>query len=144
MGLPLVTCLGQSFAGQVAASLLRAIGLPSLVTNSLEEYEKLALRIAREPAMLQELRECAAKKPGFLPAVRSPICIAGISNPPTSGCGRLGSAGESPTSFAVESVTAGTILKGVVRPGTGFAAALSNPPQNAKRPDPSGPGRQLT
>src|SRR6202521_226253 len=35
-GLPLVTCRGNSFAGRVAASLLHAVGLPELVTNSLE------------------------------------------------------------------------------------------------------------
>ncbi len=56
-GLPIVTCCGQSFAGRVATSLLRAIGMPDLVTHDLEDYERLALRIAIEPALLQELRE---------------------------------------------------------------------------------------
>jgi predicted O-linked N-acetylglucosamine transferase (SPINDLY family) len=57
MGLPVVTCCGQSFAGRVAASLLRAIGMPDLVTSDLESYERLALRIASEPSVLLELRE---------------------------------------------------------------------------------------
>jgi predicted O-linked N-acetylglucosamine transferase (SPINDLY family) len=38
-GLPVLTCLGESFAGRVAASLLHAVGLPDMVTHSLEEYE---------------------------------------------------------------------------------------------------------
>ena len=52
MGVPVVTCLGTTFAGRVAASLLHAIGLPELVTESLDAYEALALRLARDPAAL--------------------------------------------------------------------------------------------
>jgi len=55
-GLPVLTCLGETFAGRVAASLLRAAGLPELVTTSLEAYEALALRLAREPHALAALR----------------------------------------------------------------------------------------
>ncbi|QQN61861.1 tetratricopeptide repeat protein [Bradyrhizobium diazoefficiens] len=47
-GLPVLTCLGTAFAGRVAASLLNAVGLPELVTRSLDEYESLALRIAHD------------------------------------------------------------------------------------------------
>jgi protein O-GlcNAc transferase len=57
VGLPVVTCCGRTFAGRVAASLLRAIGMPDLVTDNLEAYERLALRIACEPSFLQELRD---------------------------------------------------------------------------------------
>jgi protein O-GlcNAc transferase len=56
-GLPLVTCCGEAFAGRVAASLLNAIGLPELVTHSLDEYEVLALRLASDPARLGRIRE---------------------------------------------------------------------------------------
>jgi predicted O-linked N-acetylglucosamine transferase (SPINDLY family) len=52
-GLPLVTCKGESFAGRVAASLLHAIGLPELVTDTLEDYESLALKLARDGALLR-------------------------------------------------------------------------------------------
>jgi len=55
-GLPVLTCLGTQFDGRVAASLLETIGLPELVTHSLEDYEKLALSLARDPARLQGLR----------------------------------------------------------------------------------------
>lgn len=60
-GLPLVTCIGRSFPARVAASLLRAVGLPELVTATLEDYEALALRLAREPALLAGLRERLAR-----------------------------------------------------------------------------------
>lgn len=54
MGVPVVTCLGRSFAGRAAASQLRAIGAPELVTESLEDYGKLALHLAsNEPARIE-------------------------------------------------------------------------------------------
>ena len=55
-GLPVLTCAGTTFAGRVAGSLLRAVGLPELVTDSFSDYERLALRLAREPRLLAELR----------------------------------------------------------------------------------------
>ena len=48
-GLPVLTCLGNTFAGRVGASLLYAVGLSDLVTHSHEEYESLALSIATNP-----------------------------------------------------------------------------------------------
>jgi protein O-GlcNAc transferase len=51
-GVPVVTRLGETFAGRVAASLSKAIGLPELITTSLEDYEALALKLAREPSFL--------------------------------------------------------------------------------------------
>jgi protein O-GlcNAc transferase len=57
VGLPVLTCAGETFASRVAGSLLNAIGLPELVTGSMDEYEQLALRLAREPAYLDSLRQ---------------------------------------------------------------------------------------
>ena len=59
-GLPVVTCQGNAFAGRVAASLLKAVGLPELVTHNLADYEALALRLASDAAMLQRIRETLA------------------------------------------------------------------------------------
>jgi predicted O-linked N-acetylglucosamine transferase (SPINDLY family) len=55
-GLPVVTCLGNSFPGRVAASLLHAIGLSELVTASLREYKALALQLAQDPERLAAIR----------------------------------------------------------------------------------------
>ena len=55
-GLPVLTCLGAQFDGRVAASLLRAIGLPELVTRTMDAYEALALALARDPVRLANLR----------------------------------------------------------------------------------------
>jgi protein O-GlcNAc transferase len=54
-GLPVLTCRGHAIAGRVAASLLHAVGLPDLVTASLDEYEALALRLARDPTQLARI-----------------------------------------------------------------------------------------
>jgi predicted O-linked N-acetylglucosamine transferase (SPINDLY family) len=60
-GLPVVTCAGTTFAGRVAGSLLQAVGLPELVTNALEDYEALALRLATQQGLLQEIKGKLAK-----------------------------------------------------------------------------------
>lgn len=56
-GLPVLTCLGTTFAGRVGASLLKAVGLDELITSSMEEYEALALKLAREPSYLRSLQD---------------------------------------------------------------------------------------
>jgi predicted O-linked N-acetylglucosamine transferase (SPINDLY family) len=60
-GLPVVTCQGNAFAGRVAASLLKAVGLPELVTHSLADYEALALRLAGDAEKLKSTRETLAR-----------------------------------------------------------------------------------
>jgi protein O-GlcNAc transferase len=55
-GLPVVTQIGDAFAGRVAASLLNAVGLPELVTQSAEQYEALAIELANSPAKLAAIK----------------------------------------------------------------------------------------
>jgi predicted O-linked N-acetylglucosamine transferase (SPINDLY family) len=61
VGLPIVTHLGPTFAARVASSLLQAVGMPELVTRSFEEYEALALRLARDPAALAAVKAKLAR-----------------------------------------------------------------------------------
>ena len=56
-GVPLVTCTGNTFAGRVASSLLRAVGTPELITTTLSEYEALVVELATNRAALQGLRD---------------------------------------------------------------------------------------
>ncbi|MGQ9659161.1 MAG: O-linked N-acetylglucosamine transferase family protein [Thermochromatium sp.] len=69
MGVPLVTCQGETFAARVASSLLTACGLSELITTDLDRYQALALDLATHPARLQELRtrlsEARAHAPFF-------------------------------------------------------------------------------
>jgi predicted O-linked N-acetylglucosamine transferase (SPINDLY family) len=60
-GLPVITRLGDTFAGRVAASLLRALDLPELVTETEAQYEALALHLTRNPEELAAIREKLAR-----------------------------------------------------------------------------------
>lgn len=55
-GLPVLTCMGPTFAGRVAASLLHAIGLSDMVTESMGEYERVAIQLAKSPGKLATVR----------------------------------------------------------------------------------------
>lgn len=56
-GAPVITCIGETFAGRMAASILSAIGLPELITDSLDEYKCLAIELATKPAKLDDIRK---------------------------------------------------------------------------------------
>jgi predicted O-linked N-acetylglucosamine transferase (SPINDLY family) len=55
-GLPVLTQLGQAFAGRVAASLLNAVGLPEMITRDAAAYEALAIAIGRDAARAAALK----------------------------------------------------------------------------------------
>jgi predicted O-linked N-acetylglucosamine transferase (SPINDLY family) len=54
--LPVVTCAGDSFAARVAGSVLSAVGLPELITTTLDDYAALALDLARDRDRLARIR----------------------------------------------------------------------------------------
>jgi predicted O-linked N-acetylglucosamine transferase (SPINDLY family) len=56
-GLPLLTCIGEALASRMGASLLRAIGLPELVTTTQADYEALAVALALDKERYHEVRE---------------------------------------------------------------------------------------
>lgn len=60
-GAPVLTCLGNTFAGRVAASLLNAHDVPELITPDLETYQELAIKLASNPAKLAEIKEKVQK-----------------------------------------------------------------------------------
>jgi protein O-GlcNAc transferase len=56
-GLPVLTCMGDSFASRYAASMLFAIRLPELVTETQDEYEVLAIELAKNPIKLKIIKD---------------------------------------------------------------------------------------
>ena len=56
-GCPLVTLAGETLASRVAGSLLRAVDMPELITNSFDQYEQVARQLASDPNRLAELRQ---------------------------------------------------------------------------------------
>lgn len=55
-GLPVLTQIGATFAGRVAASLLYSLGLPELVTAAPQDYERRAIELAQNPQVLATIR----------------------------------------------------------------------------------------
>jgi predicted O-linked N-acetylglucosamine transferase (SPINDLY family) len=67
MGVPVLTKIGTTFAGRVAASLLRAAGLPELVTESYDEFEDLAVALAQDREKLANLKAGLKRDRGTAP-----------------------------------------------------------------------------
>jgi protein O-GlcNAc transferase len=99
-GLPVLTCLGTAFAGRVAASLLHAVGLPELVTRSLDEYESLALRIAHDSGLRTALKSKLATHRSTWPLFDTVGMTRHIEKA-FDEMWRRHCAGEAPASFAV-------------------------------------------
>jgi predicted O-linked N-acetylglucosamine transferase (SPINDLY family) len=72
-GLPVLTQIGGNLAGRVAASLLKAIDLRELITNSPEEYEALAIELALNREKLQSIQEKLARNRLTTPLFDSPL-----------------------------------------------------------------------
>lgn len=73
-GLPVLTCLGETFAGRVAASLLHAVGLPELITTTLETYEQTAIDLAMNAAKLAAIKRKLAEKRLSTPLFDTKLC----------------------------------------------------------------------
>lgn len=56
-GLPVLTCAGKTFSARMAGSLLHAVGLPELVTHTLDDYIATAVALGQDRARLQALRQ---------------------------------------------------------------------------------------
>jgi protein O-GlcNAc transferase len=102
-GVPVLTCPGSTFASRVAGSLLHAVGLPELVTRSLEDYEALALKLARDPALLASLRQKLAHHRQRYPLFDTDRFTRHIESAYTTMWERY-QRGEPPESFAVAPV----------------------------------------
>jgi len=55
-GLPVLTRIGEAFAGRLAASALTAVGLPELIARSQAEYEAMAVDLATNPDKLAAIK----------------------------------------------------------------------------------------
>jgi protein O-GlcNAc transferase len=102
-GLPLLTLPGRAFSARVAASLLYAIGMPELVAVDARDYEDLALRLAKEPALLASYRQRLAANRLTTPLFDS----ARIARHIEAAYSRMierDQRGEAPTSFDVETL----------------------------------------
>jgi len=100
-GLPVLTCLGATFAGRVAASLLKAVGLDELITRSAAEYEALALSLARDPARLASIRDKLARNRNTFPLFDTARATRQIESAYLTMAG-IWRSGAKPRSFSVD------------------------------------------
>jgi predicted O-linked N-acetylglucosamine transferase (SPINDLY family) len=60
VGLPILTLAGRSYISRMAGSLLSAVGLPDLITDTSAAYEKLAVDLGRHPARIASYKRYLA------------------------------------------------------------------------------------
>jgi predicted O-linked N-acetylglucosamine transferase (SPINDLY family) len=102
-GLPVLTCAGRTYASRVAGSLLHAVGLPELITDSLEAYEALALKLARDAALLASFRQRLARDRDTCPLFDTTRFTRHLEAAYTAMWERQ-QRGEAPESFAVPTI----------------------------------------
>jgi predicted O-linked N-acetylglucosamine transferase (SPINDLY family) len=93
--------IGKTFVGRMAASMLHAVGLPELVTESLPDYEALALKIATEPALCASLKDKLARNRETYPLFNTERFTRHIEAAYTKMWKRY-QGGEKPENFAVD------------------------------------------
>ena len=79
-GLPILTCIGKSFASRVAASLLSAIDLPELIAHSLDDYAAKAVSLAGNPDDLKAIKDKLARNRLTQPLFNSELMTKSIES----------------------------------------------------------------
>ena len=72
-GLPVLTQIGETFAGRVAASLLNALGLPELIVQTQPQFENMAIELAATPAALAAIKGKLAQNRLTKPLFDTPL-----------------------------------------------------------------------
>ena len=83
-GTPVLTLIGKTFAGRVAASLLKAIDMEELISKSIEEYETKAIELARYPEKLKVIKQRLQANRGTTPLFNTPLFTKHIESAYTS------------------------------------------------------------
>jgi protein O-GlcNAc transferase len=73
MGLPVLTCLGNSLVSRMGASLLNAVNLPELIKTTQEEYESFAIELAMDPSKLKIIKNKLASNLPTAPLYDTPL-----------------------------------------------------------------------
>jgi predicted O-linked N-acetylglucosamine transferase (SPINDLY family) len=102
-GTPLITCSGETYPARMAGSLLTAIGVPELITRSLEEYEALSLKLARDPKLIASIKAKIRLNRGTYPLFDTARFARHIESAYTTMWERS-QRGEPPVSFSVEAL----------------------------------------
>ena len=80
VGTPILTLAGRSYISRMAGSLLHAVGLPDLVTDSMAAYEKLAVDLGRHPARIASYKRYLAEEGRRSPLFDLPQLVRDIEH----------------------------------------------------------------
>ena len=80
VGTPILTLAGRSYISRMAGSLLNAVGLPDLVTDSMAAYEKLAVDLGRHPARIASYKRYLAEEGRRSPLFDMPQMVRDIEH----------------------------------------------------------------
>ncbi|XPS85891.1 putative UDP-N-acetylglucosamine--peptide N-acetylglucosaminyltransferase SEC [Desulfosarcina variabilis str. Montpellier] len=79
-GVPVITKEGQHFASRVSSSLLRAIGLETLICNDEMEYTQKAIHLAQHPLQLADLKNVLSKNTSSYPLFDTKRFVRNLEN----------------------------------------------------------------
>ena len=128
VGLPVLTCMGSAFPGRVASSLLHTIGMQELVVGSLQEYQDLAVRFARDRSLLERVKRKLIRNREISPLFDTKRHCRSLESAFISMWERQ-QKGESPASFAVEAPRTPRDTTTVSEPGDGGNPGMSREKQ---------------
>ena len=78
MGLPILTLKGKSYQARMGASILNAVNLPELITSTTEEYEALAVELAKNPEKLKIIKNKLLKNLSTAPLYNTKLFAKNI------------------------------------------------------------------
>lgn len=78
MGTPILTRSGRTYISRMAGSLLTAVGLPDLITTTIEEYEQRAVQIGNQPARVASYKRYLAEHGRSSPLFDIPATVRDI------------------------------------------------------------------
>jgi predicted O-linked N-acetylglucosamine transferase (SPINDLY family) len=79
-GVPVLTQVGLTFAGRVAASQLYALGMADCIVESIEAYTEKAIALASDPSLLQSLRDRLTQNSKTMPLFDSKLYVRNLEN----------------------------------------------------------------
>ena len=80
MGTPILTRSGRTYISRMAGSLLTAVGLPDLITTTIEDYEARAVQIGRQPARAASYKRYLAEHGRNSPLFDIPTVVRDIEH----------------------------------------------------------------
>ena len=78
VGLPVLTCIGESFASRVAASLINSVGLSELIAKTNKQYEKIAIDLATKPSKMKNIKDKLETNLTSSPLYNTPLYVKQI------------------------------------------------------------------